>query len=308
MLLPMVSRPVNLGVKHIIITVIQLAGLLIWGVHSNERTGLVYNCWPSSAQSFSGSSPAGLIIIFCYFRLETPPTCRARYPYFKSKLHCDWRSVNQYVLVSSPVWGSWPDIYYCLTVTVLFLRGVLSDETTSLSFVYATGPRQRSLSRVWVPWDSRPYFTVSILRLPFSSPPTTRRVTMEVFDPPPHRSGQVRSLSHIATDGQSVCLSWCRAPCGAHDQILITVWQLLSCPWEGALSDERTGLSFVSQPAVLGQIIYKDSVRTSQETHYISAIKPNRLMLFRGNSRCLPWESYEIHRYTLWAECRVLVC
>jgi hypothetical protein len=30
---------------------------------------------------------------------------------------------------------------------------------------------------------SRPYFTVSDLRLPFSSPPTTRRVTVEVFDP-----------------------------------------------------------------------------------------------------------------------------
>jgi hypothetical protein len=53
---------------------------------------------------------------------------------------------------------------------------------------------------------------------------------------------------------QSVCLFWCRAPSGAHDQILITVWQLLSCPWEGAFSDERTVLSFVSQPAVLGQL------------------------------------------------------
>jgi hypothetical protein len=30
---------------------------------------------------------------------------------------------------------------------------------------------------------SGPYFTVSDLRLPFSSPPTTRRVTVEVFDP-----------------------------------------------------------------------------------------------------------------------------
>jgi hypothetical protein len=40
---------------------------------------------------------------------------------FKSKSHCDWRSVSQYVLVSNPIWGLWPDIYYCLTVTVLFL-------------------------------------------------------------------------------------------------------------------------------------------------------------------------------------------
>jgi hypothetical protein len=36
---------------------------------------------------------------------------------------------------------------------------------TGLSFVCAAGPCQRSLSRVLVPWDLRPYFTVSDLRL-----------------------------------------------------------------------------------------------------------------------------------------------
>jgi hypothetical protein len=61
--------------------------------------------------------------------------------------------------------------------------GALSDERMGLSFVDATGLCQRSLSQVRVPWYSRPYFTVSELRLPFSSPPTTRRVTVEVFDP-----------------------------------------------------------------------------------------------------------------------------
>jgi hypothetical protein len=66
-------------------------------------------------------------------------------------------------------------IYYRLTVTVLFLWGALSDERSDLSFVYAAGPCQRSLSRVRVPWDSRPYFPVSELRLP--------RVTVHVFDP-----------------------------------------------------------------------------------------------------------------------------
>jgi hypothetical protein len=30
-----------------------------------------------------------------------------------------------------------------------------------------------------------------------------------------------------------------------------------------------------------GFTVYEDPVRTSQETHYISATKPNRLMLFR---------------------------
>jgi hypothetical protein len=37
----------------------------------------------------------------------------------ESEAHYDWRSVSLSVLVSSPVWGSWPDISYCLTVTVL---------------------------------------------------------------------------------------------------------------------------------------------------------------------------------------------
>jgi hypothetical protein len=37
--------------------------------------------------------------------------------------------------------------------------------------------------RVRIPWNSRPYFTLSDLRLSLSSPPTTRRVTVEVFDP-----------------------------------------------------------------------------------------------------------------------------
>jgi hypothetical protein len=103
---------------------------------------------------------------------------------YMSKSHCDWCSVGQSVnLGVDPIWGSWPDIYYCLKVMVLFLCGALSDERTGLSFVYAAGPCQRSLSRVWVPWDSWSYFTLWNVRFPFSSPPMTRGVTMEVFDP-----------------------------------------------------------------------------------------------------------------------------
>jgi hypothetical protein len=58
---------------------------------------------------------------------------------------------------------------------------------------------------------------------------------------------QSQSQNHFTTDGQSVCLSWCRAPYGPHDQILlvVTVRQLQSCPLGGALSDERVGLSCV---------------------------------------------------------------
>jgi hypothetical protein len=88
----------------------------------------------------------------------------------------------------APIWGLRPDLDYCLTVAGLLIWGVLSDERTGLSFAIATGPRQRSHFRVRVPWNSLPYFTVSDSRLPFSSPPTTRRVTVEVFDPASTRS------------------------------------------------------------------------------------------------------------------------
>jgi hypothetical protein len=54
----------------------------------------------------------------------------------------------------------------------------------------------------------------------------------------------------------------------------------------GALSDERSGLSFVILLNVF-QIIYINSVRTSQETNYVATTKPNRLMLFT--------EPYAVH-------------
>jgi hypothetical protein len=83
----------------------------------------------------------------------------------------------------APFWGLRPDLYYCLAVAGFLIWGALSDERTGLSFTIAAGPCQRSNFRVRVPWDLRPYFTVSDSRFPFSSPPTTRRVTVEVFDP-----------------------------------------------------------------------------------------------------------------------------
>jgi hypothetical protein len=76
----------------------------------------------------------------------------------------------------APIWGLRPDFYW-QRVTCLLIWGALSDERTGLSFTNSTGPSQRSHSRVPVPWDSRPYFTASDSRFPFSSPRTTRRVT-----------------------------------------------------------------------------------------------------------------------------------
>jgi hypothetical protein len=69
--------------------------------------------------------------------------------------------------------------------------------------------RYNSTTRVLVPWDLRPYFTVSHLRLPFSSPPTTRRVTVEVFDTASTRVTESTSQSYIGTGGHTASKSWC---------------------------------------------------------------------------------------------------
>jgi hypothetical protein len=45
------------------------------------------------------------------------------------------QSVSQYVLVSCPFWCRWPDVCYCLTITVVPLWGALSDERSGLSIV-----------------------------------------------------------------------------------------------------------------------------------------------------------------------------
>jgi hypothetical protein len=100
-------------------------------------------------------------------------------------------------------------IFISLTVTVLFLWGALSDERTGLSFVYAADPCQRSLSLLRVPRDSRPCFAVSDFRLSLSSSPTTRSVTVKVFDP---ASTPAAFTSKLNCSEQSRALAYCRQP------------------------------------------------------------------------------------------------
>jgi hypothetical protein len=96
----------------------------------------------------------------------------------------------------APIWGLWPDFYYCQTVAGLLVLGAFSDERTGLLFTIAAGPRQHGHSWVQVLWDSWPYFTVSDSRLPFLSPPTTRRATVDVFNP-----ASTRDQSYFMTGG-----------------------------------------------------------------------------------------------------------
>jgi hypothetical protein len=103
--------------------------------------------------------------------------------------------------------------------------------------VYAAGSCQCSFSKVWALWDSRPYFTVSGLRLPFSSPPTTRRVTVEVFDPA--STGVTQFPLKSKSKSKSYC-DWRSVSLGVESQLgLMTrfflsfflIWKLFSCPF-----------------------------------------------------------------------------
>jgi hypothetical protein len=72
------------------------------------------------------------------------------------------------------IWGSRRDFYYRQTLAGLSMWGGLSGERTGLPFTIAAGPRQRSDSRVGVPRDSWPYFTISDSRLPQPGGPGPR--------------------------------------------------------------------------------------------------------------------------------------
>jgi hypothetical protein len=89
------------------------------------------------------------------------------------------------------------------------------------------------------PWDSRPEFFQ--LNTCGNSPYVTSSVTRRWV---PTTSSH--SQSHIATDGQSISKPWCRAPSGAHDQILITLWHLRSCfCWVPSLTRGRACLLYM---------------------------------------------------------------
>jgi hypothetical protein len=67
-----------------------------------------------------------------------------------------------------------------------------------------------------------------------------------------------RSQSHIATDGQSISKSWCRAPSGAHGQIVINIWQLWSC-FSRAPSLTRGRVCLLYMLLVLASVVFLGS-------------------------------------------------
>jgi hypothetical protein len=78
-----------------------------------------------------------IIMDFCFLPWRLTSRQSDRYTSFhnksKSRSCYGWRSVSQYVLVSSSLWNLWPYIIFCLKVAVLSLWGTLSEERSSLS-------------------------------------------------------------------------------------------------------------------------------------------------------------------------------
>jgi hypothetical protein len=136
--------------------------------------------------------------------------------------------------------GAYDQIFITIRQLQVCWCGALSLTRTGLSFTISACPRQRSHSRVGVPWGSQPYFTVSDSILPFSSPPTTRRATVEVFD-----------AVFTRDTGCTLDLSWLNWVCLGIKHPFWGLWpdfyyfQTAACllMW-GALSDERTGMSY----------------------------------------------------------------
>jgi hypothetical protein len=157
------------GLRPDLIYCLTVAGLLIWGALSEERTGLSFTiaAGPRQRSHF-------LLSQICHSQLSLSLMFRPTV----SRPIC---------LGAKHPSGAYDQIFItCVTVTVLFFWGALSHERSGLSFVYAAGPWQRSLSRVRVPWDLRPYFTVSHLRLPFRRLLRLAGSRWRYSTPPPH--------------------------------------------------------------------------------------------------------------------------
>jgi hypothetical protein len=113
----------------------------------------------------------------------------------------------------APIWGPRPDSYHCQTVAGLLMWGALSDEWRGLYFTVAAvilrSKFRRThdhilLSQIWdsvtwratspylYPWGAGwPCYTPRYW-VPFSSPSTTRRPTVEVFEPAYTRGFQLK--------------------------------------------------------------------------------------------------------------------
>jgi hypothetical protein len=148
------------------------------------------------------------------------------------------------------IWGPRSDFCYCRTVVGLLMWGTLSKERTGLSYTMAAGPRQCSHSHG-----------------------THDHILLFKIQDSPNLEGQVPIfISPRNRVAQSCPLALVSLFISSYD----------SQGYSGGIRTRlHTGSSLNPLKRELLVHYIRNSPHTSQETYYISATKPNRLMLFR---------------------------
>jgi hypothetical protein len=122
-------------------------------------------------------------------------------------------TVSQSVLVSNTNWGSWPSIYYSLTVTVfVFLGGPLWREDGPVCLLYILLALARVVFLGSESLGTRDHILLSqIWDFPFRRPLRLAGWWWKYSYPPPHGCLIQQSESYITIDGQLASLSWNKA-------------------------------------------------------------------------------------------------
>jgi hypothetical protein len=219
MLRQAISWPVYLGVKPPLgpkpnfCCYQTVSGVLMWGALSDEWTRLLFTIaagtrqrthshirvprdpWPHFTLSDSILPKPGGPGSHFHFRQEqsgpviTPGT---RFPFRRLlRLAGQSQSPSQSHIATdgqsiSKSWyrgpsGAHVQIFITLWRLPSCFCGAPSLTRGRVCLLYCCWTAPGNLTRVRVPWDSWPYFTVSDLRLPFSLPPTTRKITYRLF-------------------------------------------------------------------------------------------------------------------------------
>jgi hypothetical protein len=151
---------------------------------------------------------------------------------------------NRYV--SSSLRGRWVCLlkYFCLCI--VFVRHVFSDQTRSLYWllgllnsyklvnIYFKNVLVRTTLLSVIHGFTSRCFAIVFTRRCYVTTSINGDSSTSVPTPPPRQS---QNQSYVTTDSQSASLSWCQAPIwGLRPDAGLLMW--------GALSDERTSLSF----------------------------------------------------------------
>jgi hypothetical protein len=149
-----------------LLSLLQLTSIFAWLVFQQglflTTLRLVNSCWPSPKTVILGPESYGIHDLIL---LSDKTLANSRLK-SKSKLCYKRRSFGQSILVPSTHLGPKTRFLLLSDSSGLLMWSALFDERTSLSFTSAAEPRQRSHSRVRVPRDSWPYFTLSDSGLP----------------------------------------------------------------------------------------------------------------------------------------------